>query len=166
MVRLEQPAQVADRVQTPIRDRAAEDGGRDGCRALIVVGMVTPLVDELNISDAAEDLGVSTHTLRYYERAGLMVEAVDRAASSHRRFRASDLDWLRLIGRLRATGMPIRRIREYADFARSPQDTAADRLRLLVEHRDDVRARMRETEGHLDAIDLKIEACRNGCQNP
>ena len=52
---------------------------------------------ELTISEAAEASGVSAHTLRYYERAGL-VEPVSRAASGHRRYASSDMERVRFIG--------------------------------------------------------------------
>jgi len=74
--------------------------------------------DALTISDAAEATGLSTHTLRYYERAGLMLDPVERAPSSHRRYTEAEIRWVTLLTRLRATGMPIRRIREYADLVR------------------------------------------------
>ena len=79
--------------------------------------MVT--ADALSISDAAEATGLSTHTLRYYERAGLMLDRVERAPSSHRRYTEAEIRWVTLLTKLRATGMPIRRIREYADLVRA-----------------------------------------------
>ena len=47
----------------------------------------------LTIADAAAATGVSAHTLRYYERAGL-IDGVDRAASGHRRYGEADLAWV------------------------------------------------------------------------
>ena len=70
----------------------------------------------LSISDAAPVTGLTAHTLRYYERAGLMMD-VDRAVAGHRRYSEADLGWIELITKLRATGMPIRKVREYADRA-------------------------------------------------
>ena len=72
-----------------------------------------------SIAEAAERLGLSTDTLRYYERDGLLVETPGRAPSGHRRYTESDLGWIVLITRLRATGMPIRKVREYADLVRA-----------------------------------------------
>jgi len=61
--------------------------------------------DELTISEAAERTGLTRHTLRYYERDGLML-GVGRAGSGHRRYSERDLGWIELITKLRATGMP------------------------------------------------------------
>ena len=109
----------------------------------------------LTISDAARVTGLSAHTLRYYERAGLMME-VDRAESSHRRYTDADLGWIELITKLRATGMPIRKVREYADLVRAGAGNEAERFALLQEHRDEVQAHLDETRRSLEAIDRKI----------
>lgn len=60
-----------------------------------------------SISQMAEACGLSAHTLRYYERVGLL-RAIARATSGHRCFSSSDLAWVAFLMRLRATGMPIR----------------------------------------------------------
>jgi DNA-binding transcriptional MerR regulator len=109
----------------------------------------------LTISDAARLSGVSAHTLRYYERAGLL-DPIDRAASGHRRYAEEDLARIQFLTKLRSTGMPIRQIREYADLMRSGDDTHQARLALLEEHRDAVRAHLAETERNLELIDYKI----------
>src|SRR6266498_5095338 len=58
----------------------------------------------LSIAEAARRTGVSVHTLRYYERAGLVVTTVDRTAGGQRRYQQLDLDWITICTRLRATG--------------------------------------------------------------
>ncbi len=109
----------------------------------------------LSIAEAAELSGVSAHTLRYYERAGLIGD-VDRAASGHRRYGDEDLAWIHTIQCLRATGMPIRDIRRYAELARSGEDNWEARLALLQQHREAVQAQLDEVQGHLAFIDRKI----------
>lgn len=111
----------------------------------------------LTIAEAAEATGLSAHTLRYYERDGLLLDAVDRAASGHRRYTERDLTWLHLLTRLRATGMPIRDIREYAELVRQGESTEPQRLALLQAHRDAVRAQLAEAAEHLATIEMKIE---------
>jgi len=69
------------------------------------------IAEALAIPGAARVIGLSAHALSYYERARLMMD-VDRAESSHRRYTDSDLGWFELIANLRATGMPIRKVRE------------------------------------------------------
>jgi DNA-binding transcriptional MerR regulator len=113
----------------------------------------------LTISDAARASGVSAHTLRYYERAGLL-DPVDRAESGHRRYAEEDLARIHFLIKLRSTGMPIRQIREYAELMRRGADTHAARLELLERHRDAVRAQLAETARNLELIDYKIDFYR------
>jgi DNA-binding transcriptional MerR regulator len=111
----------------------------------------------LSIAEAAEATGLTTHTLRYYERDGLLLDAVDRASSGHRRYSGEDLGWIRMVTRLRATGMPIREVRQYAVLVRAGDGNEDERLELLRAHRDRVRAQLVEVATHLDAIELKID---------
>ena len=117
------------------------------------------LVDETttySIAEAAERLGLTTDTLRYYERDGLLVETPDRAPSGHRRYTENDLGWILLITRLRATGMPIRTVRAYADLCRQGEGNELARLDLLYQHRDRVLAQLAQATDHLGAINRKI----------
>ncbi|SDG80696.1 MULTISPECIES: MerR family transcriptional regulator [unclassified Microbacterium] len=110
-----------------------------------------------SIAEAADATGVSAHTLRYYERAGLMLQPVDRASSSHRRYSDADLAWIRFLARLRWTGMPIATMRRYTELVRDGESTVAERRRLLVEHREVVRRQLDEVTLSLAAIDHKID---------
>jgi len=111
----------------------------------------------LSISDVAELTGLTTHTLRYYERAGLLLVPVDRASSTHRRYTEADVGWVRFLTKLRSTGMPIATVREYVELARAGDGTTADRLELLLRHRIAVLAQLEEITQSLAAIDYKID---------
>jgi DNA-binding transcriptional MerR regulator len=110
----------------------------------------------LTIAQAAERTGLTAHTLRYYERDGLMLGSVERAGSGHRRYTDQDLTWIQMITRLRATGMPIRDVRRYAALVRAGDGNEAERLELLVAHRARVEQQLAEVTAHLRAIDHKI----------
>jgi DNA-binding transcriptional MerR regulator len=110
---------------------------------------------ELTVAEAAREAGVTAHTLRYYERAGLLTP-VERNGSGHRRFTAEDVEWVVMITRLRATGMPIRRIREYAELVWAGEGTERARLAIMEAHREDVLERLAEMERNLELIDFKI----------
>ncbi|KRE60399.1 MerR family transcriptional regulator [Nostocoides sp. Soil756] len=110
----------------------------------------------LSIAEAAERTGLTTDTLRYYEKDGLLLRAVGRSSSGHRRYTEADLRWIGLLSRLRATGMPIRDVRRYADLVRAGSGTEADRLELLRAHRRVVLDQLAEVTEHLGAIDQKI----------
>jgi DNA-binding transcriptional MerR regulator len=67
---------------------------------------------------------------------------------------------IRVEATLRATGMPIRQVRRYAELLNGGDDTNEERLALLEAHREAVQARLEETAGHLDLIDWKIDLYR------
>jgi DNA-binding transcriptional MerR regulator len=113
----------------------------------------------MTIADAARASGLSAHTLRYYEKAGLL-EPVDRDSSGHRRYRDEDLDRIRFLTKLRATGMPIREVRRYAELMNRGPATHAARMALLESHRAAVKALLDETEKNLDLIEWKINYYR------
>lgn len=110
----------------------------------------------LTIQQAAEKTGVSVHTLRYYERIGLMLAPIERAANSHRRYSEEDVYWIVFLTRLRETDMPIAEIKRYIALQREGESTVAERLALLEAHRTAVQRRLQETERHLATIDAKI----------
>jgi len=114
----------------------------------------------LSIAEAARRTGVSVHTLRYYERAGLVVTAVDRTAGGRRRYHQLDLDWIVICTRLRTTGMPIRTIRRYAELVSAGPGNEQERLALLEAHRAEVTARLARTRENLKLIDHKIDVYR------
>jgi DNA-binding transcriptional MerR regulator len=123
-------------------------------------------VGGLTVGEAAAHVGLSVHTLRWYEQEGL-VSPVDRDAAGRRRYRAEDLEWLRLLICLRGTGMPVREMRRYAELVRLGPSTVDERLRLFEEHRDRVLARIAELHRDLDAINFKIDLYRgmeNACE--
>ncbi len=120
-----------------------------------------PIPDSgVSIAEAARRAGLSVHTLRYYERAGLVVTTVDRTAGGRRRYRQLDLDWINVCTRLRATGMPIRTIRRYAELVSAGRGNEEDRLALLEVHRAEVIAKLQEMQGNLELIDHKIGVYR------
>jgi DNA-binding transcriptional MerR regulator len=110
----------------------------------------------LSISEVAEATGLTAHTLRYYERAGLMLRPIDRASSQHRRYSTADIGWIVFLTKLRSTSMPIGRMLEYADLVRRGDETIDARRDLLVQHRISVAAQLETITQSLAAIDYKI----------
>ena len=113
----------------------------------------------LTIAHAARASGLSAHTLRYYERAGLL-DPVERNGGGHRRYTDGDLDRIRFLTKLRATGMPIREVRRYADLLKASEGNDRERLALLEAHRERVLRRLEETAGNLELIEWKINLYR------
>jgi DNA-binding transcriptional MerR regulator len=114
----------------------------------------------LTIAEAARRTGVSVHTLRYYERAGLVVTEIGRTTGGRRRYHRLDLEWITVCTRLRATGMPIRSIRRYAELVAAGHGNEAERLELMEAHRGEVLAHLAELRENLQLIEHKIDVYR------
>jgi DNA-binding transcriptional MerR regulator len=108
----------------------------------------------MKISELAERTGLSAHTIRYYERIGLLPYAT-RNQAKHRDYDASILAWIEFLGRLKTTGMPLRDMLAYAGM-RADTATTAERRTLLVQHRAEVATRIAELSACLTVLDSKI----------
>ncbi|NMM07777.1 MerR family transcriptional regulator [Polaromonas sp.] len=112
----------------------------------------------LSISKAAEVTGLSAHTLRYYEKIGL-IATVDRRSGA-RRYSEADMRWLEFLVRLRATGMSMRDMQLYAQLLREglAPASAAKRQVILEEHAERVEADMKALGDTLKYIRKKIRS--------
>ncbi|MEV7562480.1 MerR family transcriptional regulator [Streptomyces sp. NPDC048331] len=108
------------------------------------------------ISEVEARTGLTQHTLRWYERIGLMPH-VDRSHSGQRRFTDKDLDWLGFVGKLRATGMSVADMVRYAELVREGEHTTDERRELLERTRREVRSRITELTDALAVLDYKID---------
>jgi DNA-binding transcriptional MerR regulator len=111
--------------------------------------------DSLTIQEVAERTGLSAHTLRYYERIGL-IDLINRAPNGHRRYSENDIGWIEFLKKLRATGMPIREMKRYADLMALGDQTFGARRALLERHRTRIELKLRELNEYLDIIEWKI----------
>lgn len=107
-----------------------------------------------DIATTSHHLGVSAHTLRYYERIGLV--RVGRSGSGHRRYDAAAVRRLVFLTRMRTSGMPIRDLRRYVDLVEEGEGTVPARLAILTEHRTRLHSRIDELQLALAATDYKI----------
>ncbi|MFJ4778977.1 MerR family transcriptional regulator [Streptomyces sp. NPDC088762] len=107
------------------------------------------------ISEVEARTGLTQHTLRWYERIGLMPH-VDRSHSGQRRFSDEDLHWLEFVGKLRSTGMSVADMVRYAELVREGEHTVGERRELLERTRHEVRARITELTDALAVLDYKI----------
>jgi DNA-binding transcriptional MerR regulator len=119
------------------------------------------MTGRLSISEMSGLSGLSISTLHYYERAGLLLP-VERGANGHRRYSERDVEWTQFIKRLRATGMPVATMREFAKLRQQGKVTLPKRAAMLEVHERTVRERIRELEQHLEAIHNKRERLQKG----
>ncbi len=108
------------------------------------------------IDQVAELMNVTRHTLRYYEREGLL-EPVAKAANGHRRYSEDDLRWVEFLTLLRGTGMPIREMKSFVALTRAGDHTIAERVAVLSLYRDTLKARMAADVERLAFLDRKLD---------
>jgi DNA-binding transcriptional MerR regulator len=110
----------------------------------------------LTIAEMAERTGVSAHTLRYYERIGLL--SVARDAAGHRVYGAGDYARVVFLNRLRMTGMPIRDLQRYVALVADGETSVPERREMMLAHRDAIRAQIQELVFALETVEFKIAA--------
>ncbi|MBV2153851.1 MerR family transcriptional regulator [Kitasatospora sp. SUK 42] len=108
------------------------------------------------ISEVAAASGLTAHTLRWYERIGLL-DPVDRAAGGQRRYCDADLHRLAFLGKLRLTGMSVADMLRYVDMVRRGEQTYEERRQLLETQREEVRQRIADLRATLAVLDYKID---------
>ncbi len=109
----------------------------------------------MKIGELARRTGLSAHTLRYYERIGLLPRAL-RDQSRQRAYDPSILAWIEFLTRLKTTGMPIREMLRYATLREQGAATTSERRILLEGHRQRVRADVAALQASLLVLDAKI----------
>ena len=109
---------------------------------------------DYSIGEFSKRTGLGIHTLRYYEQEQLITPK--RNAANRRRYAEQDIPWVEFILRLKSTGMPIREIKRYAALRREGDKTLAERMELLVRHREALDGQIRELEGHREKLVEKI----------
>lgn len=111
--------------------------------------------ETFSIQQTANSTGLSSHTLRYYERIGL-IQPVTRATNGHREYSLQDIEWIEFLTCLRSTGMPIREMQRYAELLRQGESTIGDRMALLEAHRARIEEEIRLLTKNLEGIKWKI----------
>ncbi len=109
------------------------------------------------VSEVSSQTGLSAHTLRWYEQVGLL-DPVRRDAAGRRRYDDDDLGRLGFLLKLRLTGMPVRDMIRFVELSRLENDAGvAEKLQILVDHRERVRTQIDALQADLKIIDFKID---------
>ena len=110
----------------------------------------------MTITQLSDITGVSKHTLRYYERLGLVPLVGRDRSSGHRRYTPGHAEWIRFLRQLRETGMPLRDMRTYARLVTKGDSTWVERKLMLAEHRDRVDAEIALLRKHRRLLSRKL----------
>ena len=116
----------------------------------------TRLMENYTVRQAATLSGLSEHTLRYYERIGLIQPVQRQESSGHRRYGPDDLAKLETLACLRATGMPIDQMRRYFELRSRGADAAGAQQTLLATHLEELHRRMAALQAHIEYVEHKI----------
>ena len=108
-----------------------------------------------SIQDVSRKTGLSAHTLRYYEKEGL-IKGVERSNGGFRQYTDEDLEALGLICCLKNTGMSLQEIARFVELTQQGEATLKDRVALLKSHRDMVLLRMKEMQIYLEKVTWKL----------
>ena len=107
------------------------------------------------IRTMAERCGMTTHTLRYYERVGL-IQPVGRARNGHRRYSDADAAWLNFLHCMRGTNIPIRDLQRYAALREQGEATSLERRKILEDHKAVIEAQIEALEKAHALLEHKI----------
>jgi len=106
-----------------------------------------------SISEVASMMGVAPSTLRYYEKEGLLPNV--KRVNGKRVFEEKDFDWLRVLNCLKNTGMPIRRIKEYALLSQMGDESLSARYELIKAQREYVQDQIDRLNYYMEELDYK-----------
>ena len=109
----------------------------------------------MKIAEAARVCGLQEHTIRFYEKSG-MLPPVPRGPDGHRRFDPPLIEWLTLLYWLRETGMPLKDMRRFTALAKQGADGLAERRQILLDHSGTLQARRRMLEKCEAILAIKI----------
>jgi len=114
------------------------------------------------IKQFAQLVGLTDHTLRYYEKEQLLTPS--RSSNGHRVFNQRDIGWMQFILRLKETGMPLKVIKRYAALLAQGDDTIKERKEMLEVHQTYVDTKLSEWLEHRQKLQQKIDNYHAMCQ--
>jgi DNA-binding transcriptional MerR regulator len=114
----------------------------------------------MKIAEVSERYSISSDTLRYYERIGL-IPPVNRSESGIRDYNEIDVRRVEFIKCMRSAGLPIETLIEYVALVQQGDKTTGARKEILIEQRELLAARMAEMQKTLDLLDYKIKVYEN-----
>jgi len=116
--------------------------------------------EKLTIQEVSKATGLTAHTLRYYERIGL-IHPINREENTRRCYTVDDVGWIDFLLKLRATGMSIKDMQRYAELQRQGDATLPERVEIMKSLRDNVEAHIEAMNEHLKLIHYKIDYYQN-----
>ncbi len=121
------------------------------------ISMTKNLSDEpaYTVKEASEKVGVSAHTLRYYDKMNLF-PLVKRNAANVRLFSEADLEWIRIVECLRSTDMPIHEVQHYVSLCLKGNSTIDERVDIIKKNEAILRQKIEQMQYNLQLLQFKM----------
>lgn len=114
----------------------------------------------MTIAEVSKQLKMPSDTLRYYEKIGL-IPPVKRSSGGIRDYGETDLNWIEFVKCMRSAGLSIEVLVEYVRLAMQGDETVDARKKILMEQKEQLKARMEEMQKTLDRLSYKIDVYEN-----
>lgn len=114
----------------------------------------------MRIAEVSEQSGLSSDTLRYYERIGL-IPPVHRNDGGIRDYSELDIRRVEFIKCMRSAGLPIDILIDYFELVQQGEETIESRKEILIAQREQLLTRMADMQKTVDLLNYKINVYEN-----
>lgn len=111
---------------------------------------------EYTIGQVAKRMGITTHTLRFYDKEGLLPH-VRKNSVGIRRFSEDDLNWLGVLECLKSTGLQLKDIKHYLDLCRQGNASLPERMDIFLRQKKRIEEQMAALQQNMEKIKFKIK---------
>ncbi len=109
-----------------------------------------------SIGEVAKRVGVTTYTLRFYEKEGLLPH-IHKNSAGIRRFSEQDLNWLEIVECLKSTGLPLKEIKHYLELIKDGDSTLKERMQIFLAQKARLEHQIKALRDNMEKINFKIK---------
>lgn len=117
----------------------------------------------MNVKQMSKLTGLSSHTLRYYEKIGLLLD-IKRDANGFRHFSKNDLEWIEFLKKAKSTRMSLADIKSFALLRKKGDSSIGERITILEKHRKKLQSELSELQIFLATVEFKIKLYKEMAQ--
>ena len=109
----------------------------------------------MQIKEFSEKTGLTSYTIRFYEKKELF--RVKRDEKNRRIYDETDIEWIKMLKRLKDMGMKLSEIKKYSDLRYEGNGTIKERMKILTNHKKYVNIEIEKWQKYLQNLDDKLE---------
>ena len=110
----------------------------------------------MQISEVAKEFGLTTDTLRYYEREGL-IGPISKGENGIRNYTEEDIKRIQFVKCMRAAGLEISFLKRYLQLFEGGDKTVKERREILVEQRKILKEKLDAMQEAYNRLNYKID---------